>query len=292
MKITRVGTQRYKVGEGPLWDVAEQALYFIDLLDSALWRHDPAKDSFQRWQMPSLIGSVALRQGGGALVGLQDGLHTVDLGSGVVTPFCNLQGGQTDTQCNDGKVDPRGRFLVGTQPRAICDTRPIAKLFSVAAGGQVTSLDEGFVITNGPCWSPDGRTFYFANSLEKTIYAYDYDLDTGAVAQRRVFADTTALGGIPDGATVDTEGRLWSAICGGSKVACWRADGALERVIDMPVPLVASVMFGGPQLDRLYVTTINGAELGMGFPADDLSGALFAIDGLDAQGRPETRFAG
>lgn len=292
MKIERVGTQRYKVGEGPVWDVAEQALYFVDLLDSALWRHDPVTGEFKRWQMPSFIGSAALRAGGGALVALQDGLHTVDLATGVITPFGTLHQQLTDTGCNDGKVDPRGRFLVGTQPRQLSDTRPIGKLYSVAATGQATELDSGFVITNGPCWSPDGSTLYFADSLAKTILAYDYDLANGSVANRRVFADVSAFGGMPDGATVDSAGRLWSAICGGGKVVCFRPDGQVEQVIELPVPLVGSVMFGGPQLDRLYVTTLNGGELGLGFPPDELGGALFVIDGLGAQGLPEHRYAG
>lgn len=292
MKIERIGTQRCKVGEGPLWDVAEQALYFVDLLDGVLWRHDPGSGEFKRWQMPSGIGSLALRAGGGALVALQDGLYTVDFDGGSVTPFCDLQGSLAETQCNDGKVDPCGRFIVGTQPRSLADMRPLGKMYCVHPDGHAEQLDRGFTITNGACWSPDGRTFYFSDSLSRTIYAYDYDVDHGRVSNRRIFADTTAFGGIPDGATVDSEGRLWVAICGGGKVACWRSDGRVERVIEMPVPLVGSVMFGGPQLDRLYVTTLNGAELGMGFAPDALSGALFAIDGLGVCGLPERRFAG
>ena len=291
LSIQRVGGLRCKVGEGPVWDVKDQALYFVDLLERSVWRHEPAQEQFKRWLVSSFVGSMALRAGGGALVALQDGLYTLDFSNGTVAPFASLPC-HPETQCNDGKVDPRGRFLVGTTPRSISDMRPIGGLYSVDASGHARQLDEGFGITNGPCWSPDGRTFYFANSLAKTIYAYDYDLDTGNVSGRRMFADTAQYGGIPDGATCDADGRLWVAICGGAKVLCLRPDGTEERVIAMPVPLIGSVSFGGPALDRLYVTTLNGAELGMGLPSDEHSGSLFVIDGLDVRGMPEPRFAG
>ena len=102
----------------------------------------------------------------------------------------------------------------------------------------------------------------------------------------------TAFGGLPDGATVDAEGRVWVAICGGAKVVCFEPDGAVARVIDMPVPLVSSVMFGGPDLDKLYVTSIDGAAIGRNVPRDAQSGGLFVVEGLGVRGLPEPRFAG
>lgn len=291
MRIERIGHQRCKVGEGPVWDVAEQALYFVDVLGRGLWRHDPVSGQFRHWPMPGCIGSLALCESGGALVALEDGLHRLDLRSGETTPFATWDDPAQDTQCNDGKVDPRGRFLVGTVPRSLHDQRDIGVLRCIHPDGKMEELDRGFNITNGPAWSPDGKTFYFANSRAHTIFAYDYDLDQGRVSNRRVFADTQGHGGMPDGATVDGDGRLWVAICGGGKVVCWRPDGQVDRVIEMPVPLVGSVMFGGPQLDRLYVTTLDGGSLGLGFPSDDLGGSLFVIDGLGAKGLPEHRFA-
>ena len=291
MNITRIGEVRCKVGEGPVWDVAEQALYFVDVLGQDLWRHDPASGAFDRWHMPTPIGSMALCQNGGAVVALQDGLHRLDLQSGRTTPLAIWEDRAQETQCNDGKVDPRGRFLVGTVPRSLHDERDIGVLRCIHPNGTVEEIDHGFNITNGPAWSPDGKTFYFSNSRAHLIFAYDYDLDRGQVSNRRLFADTTVYGGMPDGATVDTEGRLWSAICGGGKVVCWRPDGQVDRVIEMPVPLVGSVMFGGPQLDRLYVTTLDGGALGLGLPQDGLGGSLFAIDGLGATGLPEQRMA-
>ena len=288
--ITPVGTVRCQVGEGPVWDPVSQALYFVDLLGQKLWRHDPGTGDFTDWAMPGMIGCMALREGGGALVALHDGFYAVDLTTGSVTPFARPHDLSDDVQFNDGKVDPRGRFLAATQARSLREPRPLGSLYSLDPSGAVATLDGPIHIPNGPCWSPDGGTFYFADSIKRTVFAYDYDLESGQVASRRAFADTSALGGIPDGATVDAEGRFWVAVCLSGKIACYLPDGTLERTIDMPVRMPGSVMFGGPDLDRLYVTSLNAGALGQ--PASEGDGALFVIDGLGARGLPEPRFQG
>jgi L-arabinonolactonase len=291
MKLKRIGTVHCDLGEGPLWDVMDQSLYFVDLTAALLWRYDPARETFMKWKMQSMIGSLALRESGGAIVALQDGFHRFSFHNNTTAPIRNPQPDER-TQFNDGKVDRRGRFVAATAPRSLKETATLGRIYSLDEHQQVKQLDEGFGITNGPCWSPDGRTFYFADSLPKTIYAYDYDLDTGALSNKRVFADTTPFGGIPDGATVDSAGRLWVAICGGAKIVCFNADGSLARTVEVPVPLVSSVMFGGPDLDKLYFTSIDGAALGFGTPQDSQSGGLFAIEGLGVRGVAEPRFAG
>lgn len=291
--IERVGTIRCQVGEGPVWDVAEQALYFIDLLDRRAWRHDPATGGFQSWQVPSMIGSMALRRDGGAIVALQDGLHVLDFATGATHALAVPPGLDGTVQLNDGKVDPAGRFVFGSQPRSLGDTRPLGVLYSLDPDGTASRLDDmAFTITNGPCWSPDGGTFYLSDSLPKAIYAYDYDVATGTVSNRRKFADTTAYGGIPDGATVDADGRIWVAVCGGGKIVAYLPDGSVDRVIDVPTPFVSSVMFGGADLDELYFTSIDGSVLGMGLPQDADGGGLFVIKGMGVRGLPERRFAG
>jgi len=288
VKISRVETEHCLVGEGPVWDVAEQALYFVDIVHRKVHRYDPSGGGTRSWEVPSVIGSMALREQGGAIVALKDGLHALDLDSGAVTPLA-LPDQPARVQFNDGKVDRRGRFVVGSGDSDLKDTRHVGSLYSFA-GGALTVLDTGIAIANGPCWSPDNRTLYFSDSLTYSIYAYDYDIDSGAVANRRLFADTRELGAIPDGATVDTDGLMWMAICEGAKLVAFRPDGKVERIVDMPVKLPASVMFGGPDLDLLYVTTIDPALLGR--PAEEGAGDLFVIEGLGARGIPEPRYAG
>lgn len=295
MEIKRVGTFRCQLGEGPVWDVDEQALYFIDATACAIWRYDPASDEFNHWKTPAQIGSLALRKNGGAVVALASGFHLFDFNTGIATFVSDPESTERRTKFNDGKVDRQGRFVAGTVDIMIKE--PLGSIYRLDPDMTVATLDRGFRVSNGPCWSPDGRTLYCADSVLDTIFAYDYDPDRGSASNRRVFAETSALGGVPDGATVDAEGRYWVAICRGGKIACYRPDGAIEQVIEVPAPLVSSVMFGGPNLDRLFFTSIDGAIFSSigdasGKPVLGDSGGLYVIDGLGVKGLPETRFAG
>jgi sugar lactone lactonase YvrE len=289
VKIGRVDTRHCLVGEGPVWDVTEQALYFVDIVGRKVHRFDPADGETRSWDVPSVIGSMALRESGGAVVALKDGIHALDLVSGETSPIA-LPSQESRVQFNDGKVDRRGRFVVGSGDSDLRDTRYVGALYSLGGDGALTVLDRGIAIANGPCWSPDDRTLYFSDSLPCSIFAYDYDIETGAVANKRLFADTRGLGGIPDGATVDRDGLVWMAICEGAKVVAFRPDGKIERVVPMPVKLPASVMFGGPDLDLLYVTTIDPTLLGR--PAEEGAGGMFVIEGLGARGLAEPRYVG
>jgi sugar lactone lactonase YvrE len=126
--------------------------------------------------------------------------------------------------------------------------------------------------------------------VARTISAYDYDLATGTVSNKRLFAAIKGLGGVPDGATVDAEGHYWSAIAGGGKIVCYNPDGSIARTVEVPVPIITSLMFGGDNLDVMYATSIGEKVLNMEPGAD--GGSLFAIKGLGVKGKPEPRFAG
>ena len=287
MKITRLDLPRCKVGEGPVWDVAEQALYLVDIVGKLVLRHDPATGETRSQAVPGIIGSMALRSAGGLIVALQGGIHTLDFATGETAPLALPGGLDPRIQFNDGKVDRRGRFVVGSTDSKM--EQPIGEIFSLGVDGALRVIDRGICISNGPCWSPDDRTFYFSDSILNTIYAYEYDVETGAAENRRVFANTVELGGIPDGATVDRDGLMWMAICEGAKIVAFRPDGKVERIVEMPVKLPASVMFGGPELDLLYVTSIDPAVMGRPNQPDD--GHSFVIEGLGARGIAESRYA-
>lgn len=285
--ITRLDVPMAVIGEGPVWDVAEQALYWIDILGRQVFRHDPDAHETRQWALPDIVGSMALRASGGAIVALGDGVYTLDLVSGECTLLATSPHLNDEVQLADGKVDRRGRFIVGSSDRGMKEAR--GKLFALDPGAtELRVIDDDIFLANGPCWSPDDATFYHADSIRKTIFAYDYDIDTGTVSNRRAFASTEDLGGIPDGATVDTEGHIWSAICEGGKIVRFRPDGSIERIIEFPQKLPGSVMFGGPALDRLFVPTLSPAFLGR--EADPQDGAMFVIDGLGVTGLPEPRF--
>lgn len=289
MKLTALSVPKAIVGEGPVWDVETQRLLWIDIIGARLWQHDPEMEQTWDWELPGVVGSMALRAGGGAIIAMGDGVYASEVLGESFELLASSPLLTADIQLADGKVDRRGRFIVGSMDRAM--KAPLGKLFVLDPGArELRVLDDHIILGNGPCWSPDDTVFYHADSVRNTIYAYDYDIESGTVANRRPFADTSGFGGMPDGATVDSEGFVWSAICEGGKVVRFRPDGAVDRVIEMPVKLPGSVMFGGATLDRLFVPTLNPAF--MGRASEPLDGSMFVIDGLGVSGVPECRFAG
>jgi len=288
MRITRLDLPRCSVGEGPVWDVAEQALYYVDILQKRVLRWDPATGDLATWDVPDIIGSMALREAGGAVVALGTGVHTLDFATRAVEPLALLDPPDPQVQLADGKVDRAGRFVFGTSHRTMQEPR--GGLWSLGPDHALTRLDGDIFLGNGPCWSPDDRTLYHADSLRHLIYAYDYDLATGAASNRRPWFDSSPWGPIPDGATVDADGNLWTAICEGGVVLCLSPAGELLREIAFPTRIPASVMFFGADLDRLFVPTIDPTFLGREAAPDD--GYCFVIDGLGVTGLPEPRYRG
>ena len=287
MRITRADLPRRSVGEGPVWDVDEQALYYIDILEKKVLRWHPASGVTREWTVPEMIGSMALRESGGAIVALVDGIHALDFDSGEVTPLALMDPPNPAIQLADGKVDRRGRFVFGTSHRKAAE--PVGGLYNLDKGF-IMPLDSGLTLGNGPCWSPDDKTLYHADSMAHVIYAYDYCIETGAATNRREFFNTSDYGPIPDGATIDADGNMWVAICEGGVVLCLSPQGLVLRVIEMPTRLPASCMFFGPDLDRLFVPSIDPSFLGRD-PADG-DGWNYIIDGLGVRGLPEPRYHG
>lgn len=288
MKITRLPLARCSVGEGPVWDEAEQALYYIDILEKRVLRWDPASGEHRSWDVPAMVGSMALRARGGAIVALPDGIHALDFDTRAVTPFALFDPADPAIQLADGKVDRAGRFLFGTSHRQAKE--PLGGLWSLGTDGAISQLDDGIILGNGPCFSPDDRTLYHADSMRQTIYAYDYDLATGAASNRRTFFDSTPYGPIPDGATIDADGQMWVAICEGGVVLQLSPEGAVKQAITMPTRLPASCMFFGPGLDRLFVPSIDPSFLGR--EPGEADGWCYVIDELGVKGLPEPRYRG
>ncbi|MDB5396646.1 MAG: calcium-binding protein [Rhodospirillales bacterium] len=285
------------LGEGPLWDVDEQRLYWLDSMNSKVFRCTADGGEIEQWDVPSPIGSLALRQQGGALLALESGFHLFDFKSGKAERLSNPEDGLAHVRLNDGKVDRLGRFIVGSLDMAMFSpdppARPRGSLYRLDTDFSLKKLDSDIGVSNGPCWSPDDKVFYFADTWANKIWAYDWDAKTGTQSNRRDFIETGKAAGMPDGATVDAEGYYWNAWngtgVGHGDVRRYAPDGTLDRRIELPSLKVTSLIFGGPNLDILYVTSMAMS----GFPEDRLvDGAVFAIHGLGVRGLPEPRFGG
>ena len=290
MEIEQLVDCQTILGEGPLWDVDQQRIYWIDSFGNKVYRATADGREIETWDVPEKIGSIALRNDGkGAVVALRTGFHLLDFATGEIDFISDPEADIETTRMNDGKVDKAGRFIVGSMDME--EEAPNGALYRLDADFSWSRLASGIMVSNGPCWSPDGGTFYFTDTWSEDLWAYDYDAEAGTIANRRTFASTKGQDGVPDGSTVDAEGFVWNAQVYGGEVVRYAPDGSVDRRIEMPVKKVTSVMFGGPELDTLYVTSMAKPPLPH-LPEDGpLGGSLFVIRGLGVRGLPEPRFA-
>lgn len=277
------------LGEGPIWDTRSGRLFWLDGVGGRIFSCCADGTRLRSWELPSRIGSMALREGEGAILALADGLYVYDFETEKLEFLSSPEKNLPENCLNDGKVDREGRFVFGSM-----DTRekyPTGSLYRLDQDFSLSVLDTGIICSNGPCWSPDGRTLYFQDSYDGQIRAYDYGAD-GTVSNRRTFARLETLTGAADGSTVDSDGFVWNAQVFDGLIVRYAPDGTIDRSIEMPVKKVTSVAFGGDNLDVLFVTSM-GKQLHPHFPADGQSrGALFAIHGLGVVGVAEARFGG
>jgi L-arabinonolactonase len=285
--IQRISTIKNALGEGPLWDGDTQSLYWVDSLKGEISRLSrlSGSDEVHSWTLPCMIGSLAVVSNQRAIVALQTGLHFFSFENSELTQICDPEVDVPETRFNDGKTDRAGNFLAGSMGIKIRD-RPIGALYRINPGLELELLEEDVIVANGPCFSPDGNTFYF-NDGRRRILAYDYD-PTGPLQNKRVFFEGEKFNTSSDGATVDTEGNLWLALTGSSEIGCVSPDGQLINRIPMPIKLPSSVMFGGEDLTDLYVTSISNS--GNRTSTEEGAGGLFRITGTGATGIPERRF--
>lgn len=292
LRIELLEDARAQLGEGPLWDVKEQRLYWIDSLGKAVHRCDASGNDRRSWAVPKEVGSMALRQHGGAVLSLVDGFYGFDFDSGEANLIADTNSDNPKVRMNDGKVDRQGRFVAGSMDWG--ESEPVASLWRLDPDRSVHRLEDAIICSNGPCWSQDGSTFYFADSFTRTISAYDYDTGTGSISNKRTFCDFASLGlrGFPDGATVDSEECIWSVEVYAGRLVRFDPDGRLDRVVQLPVDYATSLSFGGADLDIAYVTSMARTVPGRGAPLEREAGGLFAVHGLGVAGLPEPRFAG
>jgi L-arabinonolactonase len=278
------------LGESPVWDGREGALYWADTRSRRVrrWAAGASADDVRDWATPQDVGSIALAAPGRLLLALADAFAVLHLASGRIDPLAEVRHPKPPMRLNDGRTDREGRFLCGSMVLHRRDAD--GRLYRLEADGRVSTLLSGVAVSNTLCFSPDGRTLYFADSLSGVIRAWDYGRD-GTLSHERNFVDTRPEGSGPDGAAVDAEGCLWVALVLAGKVARYSPEGRLLRLVEVPVPYPTCPCFGGPDLDTLYVTSIrdSGNVLRSEAPA---AGALVELRGLGARGLPEVPYAG
>jgi sugar lactone lactonase YvrE/DNA-binding IclR family transcriptional regulator len=275
------------LAEGPHWSVPEQRLHWVDILAPSIVSGNPADGTRSSFPMPELVGCVVPRQKGGFIAATETGIKIVQ--DGVVSTIATPEADMPGNRFNDGKCDRRGRFWTGSL--AINTAPGKGSLWRCDVDGSVQRMDSGFHIANGLGWSPDDKVFYFTDSAKRVIYAYDFDLARGEIANRRVFANIPESTGTPDGLTVDSEGFVWSAQWDGWCITRYDPEGRVERVINLPVPRPTSCTFGGPDMKTLFVTTARIRLSAQQLAEAPLSGSILSI-AVGVAGLPDPAYGG
>ncbi|MEZ2126307.1 MULTISPECIES: SMP-30/gluconolactonase/LRE family protein [unclassified Sinorhizobium] len=262
-------------GEGVLWNPKDGRVWWTDIHGWHLWWYEPESDRSGSVTMPDRACCFAPRRSGGFIVAFAKQIAFFDPESGTVSSIHRFEPDKPDTRLNDGRTDRQGRFIAGGMNEG--SSEPVSTVVRVDPDGSVSTIISGVGCANSICFSPDGRTMYFADSFAGTIWAYDYDPRTALPSSRRVLKDFQGEAGIPDGSCVDAEGAVWNAVWEGQRIVRILPDGRADRTIEVPVLKPTCCAFGGAELDTLYITTSRLAMTPEQLAAGPTAGALFAF---------------
>ena len=275
MDATPVCSVGAELGEGPVWVARESALWFLDIKGRRAHRFEPATGEHRHWVAPEQPGFLAPLRGGGFIVGLKSGLHRFDPRACEFVPLAPVEPHLPANRLNDGCVSPEGALWFGSMHDP--EAEPSGVLYRLDAGGRCVALDRGYVITNGPAFSPDGRVFYHTDTFNRTVYAFDRP-HPDTLGGKRVFVRIEADAGWPDGTAVDREGCVWVALWGGWGVRRYSPAGELLATVRLPCANVTKIAFGGADLRTAYVTTAWKGLTREERAAQPLAGDLFSFE--------------
>ncbi|MGO9934067.1 MAG: SMP-30/gluconolactonase/LRE family protein [Steroidobacteraceae bacterium] len=276
-QVISIGAQ---LGEGPVWVAQDDALWFVDVAGCRLHRYQPDRAGHDVWAAPGKISFILPLRDGGLVAGLQSGLHRFDPRSGSFTRFAAPEADLAENRLNDACAGPAGDLWFGSMHDAM--SKPSGVLYRLDRAGRITALDRGYVVTNGPAFSPDAGTFYHTDSSRRLVYAFDHA--NGSLSNKRVFIEIEEGAGFPDGTTVDAQGCLWIALWGGWAVRRYSARGELLDTVRFPCAKVTKIAFGGQDNCMVYATTawegLSAAEREAQPLAGDLFGFRAPVAGL------------
>jgi len=279
---------RAGLGEGPVWDAATERLIWVDIVGKEVHFYDPRTGRDASVGVEQTPGVAIPRAAGGLVLAIGHGFGFLDP-DGRFEWIQQLPQGRVQARMNDGNCDSAGRFWAGTTGLA---TEPDGgALYRLDPDLTVRRVLDGVTESNGLDWSPDDTLMYYIDSLERRVDVFDFDLESGSLANRRPFAAVGEGAVVPDGLTVDAAGCVWVALWGGSELRRFAPDGSLERVIALPTRQITSCAFGGAGLEDLYVTSARGWLDPDILEREPDAGAVFVCT-PGMTGRPQRTFAG
>jgi sugar lactone lactonase YvrE len=277
------------LGEGPVWDANRKIISWIDILNGIIHEFDTKKQSHRMIELGSIVGAVALTKKGNYLAALKSGLSYVDRTTGKIQFLQRPEQDLMDNRFNDGKCDPFGRFWVGTM--SMSEDQGAGHVYMFDDQITCSKKIESVTISNGLAWSPDHQIFYYIDTPTFQVVAYDYEVSTGNITNKRTVIQIPNNEGYPDGMTIDTEGMLWIAHWDGAQVARWDPSTGIKILsIALPVDRVTSCTFGGDDLTDLYITTAKVGLTEQQLIEQPLAGSLFVVRDSGFQGIPTVEF--
>lgn len=290
--VERVIDCQNQLGEGPVWHGDQGALYWVDIRGKSVERYAPASQQWCSVRFQTGVTALGVRATSGFIVAAENGFAIWDGESAALDVIADPERDRQGTRFNDGAVGPGGEYWAGTmyEGPAVAET-PDGRLYRLDMERRVEEVERGLTISNGIGWNPEADTMYLTDTLPGIIYAYDYEPDTGRIANRRILVQVPEGEGLPDGLTVDRDGCIWSARWGGSKVVKYSPNGELLEDLNLPVPHPTSCAFGGEDLDQLYITSAWMALDDDQRAEYPLAGDLFCAD-VGVRGLPARRFQG
>jgi sugar lactone lactonase YvrE len=287
-RIEQVVNIQNQLGEAPMWDPAQQAVYWVDIGEKKILRFHPGSGKLDVWQMVTAITSIGLRAKGGLVVTTEKNFAFFNPQGGSLENISAVEAEKPGARMNDGKVDPQGRFWAGSMTQAPEKT---STLYRMDTDMSVHAMEHNIMVSNGPAWSPDGLIMYFCDTRLWEIYAYDFDSASGAISNKRLFTRLPEGKAKPDGITVDSEGCLWNAVNHGGRLSRYNPQGKLIEEIAIPAEHPTSIIFGGANLDEMYVTTGAMWVAPEERASRTADGGLFrVVSGV--RGLPEAMFSG
>jgi len=284
MNLELLYDAKASLGEGPIWDAKTESLYWLDIINKKIY-----KGADILIELDEYVGCIAPRTNGGLIFTQRASIWTLEPDSVRTTLVVTLNDEPTTTRFNDGKCDPHGRFLAGTMD--LGETKPLGTLYSFD-GKSITTLLSNVAISNGMAWSVDHKAFYYIDTPTREVRAFDYDLDNGMIANPRVSIYVPESLGWPDGMTSDLQGNLWIAMWGGAKITKWNPNTSeLIDQISIPALNVSSCVFGGKDMNELYITTARKGMNESLLNQYPLTGGVFKLE-TNIEGMPAFEFAG
>lgn len=262
-------------GEGILWNSEDNCVWWTDIYGSTIWSFNPTTKESAQYPMTDRVCCFAPRLSGGLIVAFANRVSFVNLNTGREEPIVAFETDNPDTRTNDGRTDRQGRLIVGGMNEG--SGKANSSVIRIDKDLSVTKIIDGIACANSTCFSADGKTLFFADTPDKEILAYDYDLDTGSLSNKRVHCDFSNEPGLPDGSCVDSEGGVWNAEWEGHRVVRVNPDGDIDQVIELPVWKPTCCAFGGPGLDTLFITTSRLWSDENILAKEPGSGGLFAV---------------